>query len=212
MKKNLFTLIVLMAIMVGFLSLTAESCSLKPDMGSNRDKETKKSARNTESLLAKQPANTVAYSWDRYLLNERNTRFNDPNKLNNLYVILVDGTWLKVTIISKLASTSKRLNPTEKVDFVSNGNGYNPYKTDNSDEMGTWGTSAPDKVGMTTLGTLFEIGGNNTSFIFSEVPLSFTGLNKTIIELKAEASNEEKLQLLEKLNKQQKENNEANTN
>ena len=62
-----------------------------------------------DRLLHNQPATTLNYSMDRYLMDQRNVRFNDPNKMCYLYINTFDGSWLKVTIVGKVASTSKRL-------------------------------------------------------------------------------------------------------
>jgi hypothetical protein len=76
-------------------------------------KASRQKMESVNSFIINQPANQVKWSMDRYLLNERNARFNDPNKMNYLYMVLCDGTWLKTTIIGKMTSTSKRLTPPE---------------------------------------------------------------------------------------------------
>lgn len=150
---------------------------------------------NNERLLANQPGPQISFSMDRWLLAERLTRFNDPNKMSYLYACFPDGTWLKVTIVGKLASTSKRLsNP----DYTGTSSGANAYSYAGADEMGTWGSSQPDKVGMTTLGSLLELGGF-MGFVYSEVPLSFGGMDKQIVEVNVEATADERAAFLLKL-------------
>jgi hypothetical protein len=64
--------------------------------------------------------------------------------------------------------------------------------------MGVWGSSDPAKVGMTTLGSLIEVGGF-LAYIYSETPLTFKNLNKPMIELTVQVSESEKRQLLSDL-------------
>jgi hypothetical protein len=112
-----------------------------------------------------------------------------------LVIVLPEGTWLNVTIIGKMSSTSKRL---------SSPLSYNRYSrpgggVDNAtfevgpapDDMGTWGSSAPAHVGMSTLGSLIEIGGF-LSYLYSETPLTFQNLDKKMVTLVVEATEEEK--------------------
>jgi len=169
-----------------FMGTTAESCQK-----SESDRQEAKKIQNTESLMAKQPTPILEYSMDRALLAERLVRFNDPNKMTYLYVVMADGSWLKVTIIGKLTSTTKRLTSPELYNATTGG-----YAA--PDEMGVWGSSEPAKVGMTTLGSLLEIGGF-LSFIYSEVPLTFTNSTKTVIEIEAVATPEERSVFLQKL-------------
>lgn len=57
--------------------------------------------------------------------------------------------------------------------------------------MGTWGhTSGNGRVAMSTVGSLIEMGGF-ISYIYSETPLTFSGLDKPMIEMGVEASKEE---------------------
>ncbi|MFA4846427.1 MAG: hypothetical protein WC654_07805 [Patescibacteria group bacterium] len=136
-------------------------------------------------LMANQPGDQVKFSMDRYLLNERNKRLNDPNKMSYLYVILADGNWLKVTIVGKLASTTKRLTRLESYQCEGSYCQFSPAP----DEMGVWGESTPAKVGMTTLGSLLEIGGF-LAYIYSETPLTFSsgGAPVKMVELTVELS------------------------
>lgn len=147
------------------------------------------------NLLVKQPASTIKFSMDRYILNERNVRFNDPNKMCYLYIVMIDGTWLKVTIVGKLASTSKRLSsPAMEYSVYGNNNPLGPAP----DDMGVFGESTGAHVGLTTIGSLIEAGGF-ISYIYSEVPLPFTGLSKQVVEIKVEASQEERTEMMRKL-------------
>ncbi|HSI20282.1 MAG TPA: hypothetical protein VLA04_01045 [Verrucomicrobiae bacterium] len=154
------------------------------------DKQNEEKMNRAQVLMENQPPTQIEYSMDRYLLNQRNSRFNDPNKMSYLYVVLMDGTWLKVTIIGKLTSTSKRLTSPEGQNTV----GSYPAP----DEMATYGSSDPSRVGMTTMGSLLEFGGYS-SFIYSEVPLSFQGLKQPMVEVAVVATPAQRLELLEKL-------------
>jgi hypothetical protein len=133
---------------------------------------------------------------DRYLLTERLTRFNDPNKMCYLYMVFCDGTWLKATIIGKLSSTSKRLTSPQVYTQVLSGGTYDNMPA--PDEMGTYGSSDPAHVGMTTLGSLIEAGGF-MSYIYSETPLSFTNMNKPMAEMVVNVTPAEKQALMLKL-------------
>jgi len=137
------------------------------------------------ALMAGQPGDPIKFSMDRYLLNERNKRMNDPNKMTYLYVILADGNWLKVTIVGKLASTTKRLTKTESYQCENNYCQVSPAP----DEMGVWGESTSAKVGMTTLGSMLEIGGF-LAYIYSETPLTFSsgGAPVKMVEMSVEMS------------------------
>jgi len=160
------------------------------------EKANNKKIADAENLMTSQPAPTTKWSMDRYLLGERLTRFNDPNKMCYLYLVFCDGTWLKATIIGKLSSTSKRLTSPEVYTKVLGTGTYEVMPA--PDEMGTYGSSDPAHVGMTTLGSLIEAGGF-MSYIYSEVPLTFTNMNKPMVEMVVNVTAVEKQALLEKL-------------
>jgi len=154
------------------------------DCDSEADRQAGRKIENANTLMERQPAPEINYSMDRFLLSERLARFNDPNKMTYLYVILPDGSWLQVTIVGKLASTSKRLTSPDQY------SGASGYHFQAPDEMATYGSSEPAKVGMTTLGSLLEIGGF-LAYLYSEAPLTFKGLNKPPIEIEVVASRSE---------------------
>ena len=166
--------------------------------------EMNKKLDNIEILLSNQPGTPIKFSMDRYLLNQRNIRLNDPNKMSYLYVIAVDGTWLNVTIVGKLASTSKRLTPPiqrhqlRDPDDPENDSMYLDVVGPAPDDMGTWGQSDAAHVGMTTLGALLEIGGF-LSYFYSETPITFQNLDKKMVTMVVEATPEEKQALMGKL-------------
>lgn len=178
MRRVIFLLLV---ILVSIPLLAAQD-----GCDTERTKQYEKKLRNVDDLMKNQPGSEVEFSMDRYLLDERNTRFNNPNKMSYLYVVLLDGTWLKVTIVGKLTSTSKRLTAPDHLDEPQ------------PDEMGVYGQSDPAKVGMTTIGSLLEFGGF-VSYVYSEIPLSFVGLDKRVIELVLEVTPEERSLLFQKL-------------
>jgi hypothetical protein len=189
MRRNKLTR--LMLLIVSMFVFTILGC-LETDV---IDQAANDKISNVEDLIKIQPATRIKFSMDRYLLNERNVRFNDPNKMCYLYVVMIDGTWLKVTIAGKLASTSKRLSaPSMEYRVGGQNNVIGPAP----DDMGVFGDSVGAHVGMTTIGSLLECGGF-ISYIYSEVPLPFEGLNKKIVELKVEASKEERVKLMKKL-------------
>lgn len=193
---------------LAFVLLTSES-----DCGVDESQENaafNKKKENVQSLMSNQPGTPIDFSMDRFLLNERNVRFNDPNKMSYLYIVLLDGTWLKVTIVGKLASTSKRLTRPEEEYYLSlsSANQLGP----SPDEMGTYGSSDPARVGMLTLGSLIEFGGFS-SYIYSEVPLSFSGLQRPVIEIAPiELNQSDKKMLLDGLNELKKQSENAKVN
>jgi hypothetical protein len=158
-------------------------------------KENYKKVQRAENIMLSQPAPEMKFSMDRYILSERLTRFNDPNKLCYLYLVFCDGTWLQTTIIGKMTSTSKRLTSPEiytKVESTS------WAMTAAPDEMATYGSSDPAHVGLTTLGSLIEAGGF-MSYIYSETPLIFKNMNKTMVEMVVQVTDQERKDLNTKL-------------
>lgn len=188
--KRKSTLVVIGVVLSSFLFLGNDGCDNNPEA----TRQTRQKIEATESLMKKQPGSQINFSMDRFLLNERIVRFNDPNKMTYLYVVLPDGTWLQTTIIGKLASTSKRLTPPETIQSYST----NYHWGQAPDEMGVWGHSEPAKVGMTTLGSLLEIGGF-LAFLYSETPLTFKNLNKPMVELTIVATDAERAEFLKTL-------------
>lgn len=173
-------------------------CEHKETIG---EKEKRIKAENEAALQTKQGAEKIKFSMDRYLLNERNQRFNDPHKLNYLYVFVMNGPVLEFTIQGKLASTSKRLTNPHKIEYD---RGIGHWKSQAADMMGTYGSSGGGaKVGMTTAGSLFEFGGMGAAFFYSEVPLTFSNLPVAKVDVKI--SDDERKALLKELNKLMKE-------
>lgn len=151
---------------------------------------------STDQLLRNQPATMLGFSMDRYLADQRNVRFNDPNKMCYLYINTFDGAWLRMTIIGKVASTSKRLSAPEQ-EYLVNGSGANPLGPA-PDEMGMYGSSDPAKIGISTMGSLLEFGGFLGYFV-SEVPLSFEGLNRPMVNVTIEMPADQRAGFLDKL-------------
>ena len=183
MKK--LTTIVIMLVLAAVLVSGCEE--------TEAEKASRQKSKNVEGLVLNQPGNPVRYSMDRFLLNQRNQRLNNPSKMCYLYINFLDGTWIKTTIIGKMASTSKRLSNSKELVMYRRTNDSSTYTLETGpapDDMGTWGQSDPAHVGMTTLGSLIEVGGF-VSYIYSETPLIFTGMEKKMIEIKVEASPEE---------------------
>lgn len=188
-RKRIGMALVLVVAIVTLTGASGDGCE-----PSESQIQTQKKLEDVNVMMTRQPTPTVQFSMDRWLLSERLTRFNDPNKMCYLYICTNDGTWLKVTVVGKVASTSKRLTQPEGYDYY-NGS-Y--YRTQLPDEMGTWGTSEPAKVGMSTLGSLLEFGGFMTYFL-SEVPLTFEGLGKPMVSLRVEVPAEERAAFLARL-------------
>lgn len=196
MRKAL-SVTVLLIFVSAIMLVTLPSC--KSEI-SQQKRQAKEKAMNVETLMERQGVSKIDFSMDRYLLKERIERFNDPNKMSYLYVFTPSGPVVAVTIMGKVASTSKRLTNThEPVGFNTGA-----LLTPTPDEMGVYGDSSGDaKVGITTLGSLIEFGGFGF-YIYSEVPISFTGLDKPVIELKLNASEAEKQEMLNNLGKLQR--------
>lgn len=193
--KRISLLAVLLLTSVCLMGASGDGC--EPSV---RDVQTQQKLADVDALMTRQPTPTIKYSMDRHLLAERLIRFNDPNKMCYLYICTIDGTWLKLTVIGKVASTSKRL--TNPKGYESYSSSY--YETELPDEMGTYGSSEPAKVGMTTLGSLIEYGGF-TSYFLSEVPLTFEGMNKPMVSLKVEIPAEQRAAFLASLEALKKE-------
>lgn len=196
MRKAL-SVTVLLIFVSAIMLVTLSSC--KSEI-SQQKRQAKEKAMNVETLMERQGVSKIDFSMDRYLLKERIERFNDPNKMSYLYVFTPSGPVVAVTIMGKVASTSKRLTNTHEPISFNTG----ALLTPTPDEMGVYGESSGDaKVGITTLGSLIEFGGFGF-YIYSEVPISFTGLDKPVIELKLNASEVEKQEMLNNLGKLQR--------
>ncbi len=187
--KRIAVIPLLLIVAICLMGTTSGGCE-----DTERSRQMEEKLQDADALMKLQPTPHLKFSMDRHLLKERLIRFNDPNKMCYLYICTIDGTWLKLTIVGKVASTSKRLTNPEGYDY--NGSSY--YSTQLPDEMGTWGASEPAKVGMTTIGSLLEYGGFMTYFL-SEVPLTFEGLGKPMVSLKIEMPAEERAQFLQSL-------------
>lgn len=176
-------------IMFSAILLSNNGCGKKDQAAAQLSKKIE----TNNTIMENQPGDELKFSMDRYLLNQRNIRFNDPNKMNYLYVVAPDGTWLQVSIIGKLTSTSKRLTASKDI------NGQEV-----ADEMATFGSSDPSKVGMATLGSLLEFGGF-MGFIYSEVPLAFKNMAKPIVEVTVQVTDAERKALHEQIETLRKE-------
>ena len=201
MRKSLIVVsLVIMMSLGGIYGCDIPSAPAKVDQQS----EARKKIKNVNSLMGKQSATALAFSMDRYLLNERNVRFNDPNKMSYLYVFTPDGRTIQFTIMGKVASTSKRLSTpvqTYRIDRgANNGTTLGPAP----DDMGVYGSSSGSaKCGMTTLGSLIEFGGFGF-YIYSEVPLIFRGMDHPMIEFDIKVTDAEKASLLKELKEVQR--------
>jgi hypothetical protein len=161
-----------------------------PNTNSAQKTEFEKKQQNVNRLMKKQPGTPVPFSIDRYILDQRNTRFNDPTKMSYLYVCFMDGTWIEMTIIAKAASTSKRLSSPVQPYRLDLGANYGTSLGPAPDDMGTYGSSVGDKCAMTTIGSLVEWGGF-VGFIWSETPLYFSNMKTQMVKVEVKASPEE---------------------
>ncbi len=200
---SLLTLILSIALMFAFTA-----CS--PTTASNTSAEKLAAAakqKSARSLMKKQPASQIRYSMDRKLLDQKLVRFNDPSKLTYCYIFMPNGQTLEMTIIGKMASASKRLAPTKKLIRLNPGNseGYDFKWEDLPDEMGVYGdSSGGGKLAMSTVGTMLEVGGF-FSYLYSEVPLIFTGLETPIVKFEAKLDAVQRAALLKDLKTMQDE-------
>lgn len=194
LQSSFFALFLAVAVFAGNTS----SCE---NSNPEAQRQTTLKQQNTESLMIKQPAPMVGFSMDRYILAQRLVRFNNPNKMSYLYMFFQNGSVLQISIVGKLTSTSKRL--TDPQAYVTskmpNVDTYRSDRIDVADEMGTWGSSEPAKVGLTTMGSLLEFGGF-TGYVYSETPLNFKSGEKEVVVVQVEASDAERTQLTERLN------------
>lgn len=161
---------------------------------STRQRQAKE--RNTESLSKKQPLPDINFSMDRDLLIKRLTRFNNPNKMNYLYIFAGDRI-LELTIVGKVTSTTKRLTDPQKWDSPDGISGEYD-RIDIADEMGTFGSSNGASLAMTTLGSLVEFGGF-IGYFYSEVQFEFSGEEK-VTKINIQLSEAEKSTLNKELN------------
>jgi hypothetical protein len=188
---------VIMCVLVSFIAI---GCKTENVPGDQQKAQNQKKQASVQGLMAKQPLDPPDFSMDRYLLNQRLNRFNDPNKMSYLYVFTPAGPIIQFTIMGKVASTSKRLTMPVQKYKLDKGPHYEQDLGPAPDEMGVYGSSSGSaKVGMTTIGSLVEFGGFGF-YIYSEIPLSFQGLEQPIININLEADGAEKEALLEKLN------------
>lgn len=187
MKKSIITIFII--IFIAAFTLGSSDCS-----GPSANEETKQFQQKKEtvqSLMAKQPSPQLRWSADRFLLRERLIRFNDTNKMSYLYVFLFNGQVLETTIKSKLASTGKRLTAPVQQYKIDAGSHRGTTLGPAPDEMAVYGHSTGSaKVGMTTIGSLIEMGGGMMFYIYSEAPLQFRGIERKIT-FDIEASKEE---------------------
>jgi hypothetical protein len=177
----------------------ADGCSSNPEaLRQNQIKQ-----ETTEALLKKQPNPQLGHSMDRDLLIKRLVRFNNPNQMNYLYIFTPSKN-LELTIVGKVASTSKRLtDPEGWVTFNSN-----TYRIPIADEMGTWGSSDPAKVAMTTMGSLIEFGGGMFFYIYSETQLNIG--NEQLTKITVQLDDQEKARMAKELAELQNKYNNSN--
>lgn len=160
---------------------------------------------NVQGIISRQPTPALSFSMDRYIHIERAIRFNDPNHMSYLYVFMANGSVIEMTIVGKVASTSKRL--TNPVDILGDDtNGY--YQQPAADVMAMFGESSGGKAGISTFGSLFEFGGGFMSYFESETPATFTdkrtGQAMPVIGVDFKMSDKEKQSFLRELGLLQK--------
>lgn len=196
MKRFTVLLVLLIA-----MSFTLAGCfEAKPQSVEQQQMDKKKKA--AAALMEKQGTTTINFSMDRYLHIQKLERFNDPNKMTYCYLFLMNGQVLEMSIVGKMASSAKRLTRThQRLEDWDHGANYGDQWAEAPDEMGMYGpSSGSGKLAMTTFGSMLEVGGF-FSYIYSEVPLTFTNLKTPIVKFQIEATDAEKAALLKKLNK-----------
>lgn len=188
------------AIILSVVALFFIAACDMPSMPTNQQAEQNhKKQQTVQELMAKQGTAALDFSMDRYLLKERLERFNDPNKMSYLYVFTPSGPVIQFTILGKVASTGKRLTMPVQQYEVDRGQYKGTDLGPAPDEMGVYGeSSGGGKVGMTTLGSLIEFGGFGFYF-YSEVPVTFTGLDRPLVTLEVTATDAEKAELMKKM-------------
>ena len=202
-RFKLFSIIAIILLLT--FSFTACNSSVPTD--SAEQIAARKKVASARSLMIKQPGAQIRYSMDRKLLNQKLIRFNDPSKLTYLYVFMNNGQTLEMTIVGKMASSSKRLAPTKKLIRLNRGSntGLDFKWEDLPDEMGVYGeSSGSGKLALTTFGTMLEVGGF-FSYLYSEVPLIFSGLETPIVRFEAKIDPEQRAALLKDLKAMQAE-------
>jgi predicted small secreted protein len=200
---GVLAIVLLVAFSFAFVGCNTVS-SAKPDAEKVAAQKKQETARG---LMKKQPGTQIRYSMDRKLLDEKLKRFNDPNKMTYCYIFMPNGQTLEMTIIGKMASASKRLAPTKKLIRLNPGSneGYDFKWEDLPDEMGVYGSSSGSgKLALSTFGTMLEVGGF-FSYLYSEVPLVFTGLDTPIVKFEAKLTDAERAGLLKDLKAMQAE-------
>jgi len=180
--------IIVVCLVVSFLAVVG--CKVDNAPADQQKAQAAKKQKSVQSLMSKQPFNPPEFSMDRYLLDQRLNRFNDPNKMSYLYVFTPSGPIVQFTIMGKVASTSKRLTMPVQKYKLDKGPHYEQDLGPAPDEMGVYGSSSGSaKVGMTTIGSLVEFGGFGF-YIYSEIPLSFQGLEQPVININLDAGDE----------------------
>lgn len=191
---------VLMALLV-VMTFTLAGC-FEPTPQTVEQKQMNQKKKAAAALMEKQGTTTINFSMDRYLHVQKLERFNDPNKMTYCYLFLMNGQVLEMSIVGKMASSSKRLTRTQqRLENWDHGTGIGDTWAEAPDEMGMYGpSSGSGKLAMTTFGSLLEIGGF-FSYIYSEVPLTFTNLKVPVVKFEIKATAAEKAALLKSLDK-----------
>lgn len=187
------------------LSFTLTGCfEAKPQ--SVEDQQMEKKQKAAAALMNKQGTAAISFSMDRYLHIQKLERFNDPNKMTYCYLFLMNGQVLEMSIVGKMASSGKRLTRThQRLEDWDYGANYGDQWAEAPDEMGMYGpSSGSGKLAMTTFGSLLEVGGF-FSYIYSEVPLTFTNLKTPIVKFEIKATDAEKAALLKSLDRAKQE-------
>ena len=196
-----FTVLLALLVAMVFMAFTLTSC-FEPKPQSVEQQQMDKKKKAAASLMKKQGTTTISFSMDRYLHIQKLERFNDPNKMTFCYLFLMNGQVLEMSIVGKMASAGKRLTRThQRLEDWDYGANYGDQWAEAPDEMGMYGeSSGGGKLAMTTFGSMLEIGGF-FSYIYSEVPLTFTNLKVPVVKFEIKATEAEKADLLKRLDK-----------
>lgn len=196
-----FTVLLVLLVIIAFMAFTLTSC-IEESTVSVEQQQMNKKKEAAAALMEKQGTTTISFSMDRYLHIQKLERFNDPNKMTYCYLFLMNGQVLEMSIVGKMASSGKRLTRThQRLEDWDCGSHYCDQWAEAPDEMGMYGpSSGGGKLAMTTFGSMLEIGGF-FSYIYSEVPLTFTNLKVPVVKFEIKATAAEKAALLKSLSK-----------
>jgi len=162
--KKVFVSFSMLAILVLFMSASAESCSGEP---SSRDVAQAAQKQAAEAAVQAVPIPTVSYFQEKRTIAKWAQRWDKPAIVTYVYLVSF-GTIIGYYVADgKPASTKSYLMPEESIHGGSDG--Y--YTQSEPDIDGTYGDNNPGIRFFTAEGTAVEWGGNGATYIYSDAPL-----------------------------------------